>query len=81
MFAAKLRGIPEGRSALSLLRGRWQVPCNDCSVQRTIDMQQLRAYHFPQRQGFQMSLLEVPGNEFLSQISPNPAAVAGPSNK
>jgi len=41
----------------------------------TIDMQQLRAHHFPQRQGFQMSLLEVPRNEFLSQISPNPVTV------
>jgi hypothetical protein len=76
-------GFPnvEERRALSLLRGRWQVPCNDSSVKRAIDLQQLWTHHFPKRQGFQVSLLEVPGNEFFSQVSPIATAVGGLPSK
>ena len=41
----------EGNS-LSVLRSRWQVPSNDGSYERTLDLQKLRAHCFPERYCF-----------------------------
>jgi len=47
------------RSSLSVLRSRWQVPSNDGSAERAVNLQTLRPHCFPERYCFYVPLLEV----------------------